>query len=1313
MKKQLLLMLLIGCSLFSRGQSNLHHCEGIHFTEQPYTRVENGTNTNSETPELRIYDSYGNRYGLENIARLSNQNANRTTFETCDSGYFTLDFMDDSGFVAPAGASAAQLQFYQDRRDVVCKVFKDISDMIESPLTTTGNTVKIWIRNIADLTTSPTAAGVASTFYNIYYYASYPDKTGIMDGLVWKTIQSGEDDAFVGITFPLGTTNNAAPSYYHGQAAFNVDIYEANNVDLYSVVLHEALHMLGFASMMRPNGTSVISGTKYYSRYDSFLRSPNGTPLITPSSACTISPDYVLNNASLLAPNCTSSTPTNQSYDCNNIITFEGISSIPVYNPGCFEQGSSLSHFEDQCYINPATNVPYGNDNYFVMSNSILPGSVKQQLTLEERQALCNFGYTLNNTGGLSCSGVQVAGVYDGINSNGAFSFVGAVGNPLTISGILNNDYNATGFDCLKDLTDPSANLNVTNGGTGTNILLTSNVEGIHILQYIPVHGYNRGNITYIYTYFTNGIVNTCNTTTACNLVVNGNFEEGEIPFQLSQIEKACNWISANELGTVDYYHRNSNYIHTKIPDNFVGTQEVNSATGGDAYVGLMASDNDQYTPGGTYREILATKLATPLKANSTYKLVFDVSRADKPSYNHNAWKFQAFLSSQLPVTIGLGELDISSDPTGILVEDSVFHSNETGWETVTLTFTTGATAGQEYLYIGGIANTSFEGSTANGGRTYYYLDNVNLNQVHSVTLPETLCINATTLDLTTFTTSTISSISGVGVVGNTFNPATAGVGSHVITYVLNNDLGCEVTLTDTIQVLSATDCGDNTNCDLDFTINEAISRQCNVKNITLNYSTNITGYTVNSYTWTITNTTDQSVPVVTIQNQNNTMPTGLGYYNFPTSGVYNVTLQLSATAPDGKTCEKLVTQSVTIDCDCEFDFNLTGFVSSRKCPVGVFVPSNFPAQNSEFSLSYVWTINKDGQVVDTITGNGTPTQLNYTFTTNGNYTVCLDVTGKRGGGMVCHKVKKCVDVTVDCISTNNCSLDYTINHAISRQCNVKNITLNYLTDTTGYVLNNYTWTITNTTNQSVPVVTIQNQNNNFPTGLGYYNFSTSGVYNVTLNMAVTAPDGSSCEKQVVHTITIDCECPFDFDLTGSINPRKCPVGVFVPSNLPTQNSEFSLSYIWNIIKDGQLVDTISGTGSPTQLNYTFTTNGNYTVCLTVTGSRGGGMICHTIKKCVDVKVDCLLGIKSRKENKIGTVELFPNPNKGKFNLKFDKEVDLYKVFIYDLVGNEIFMEQFKKSNSCLIDISKNKPGIYLIKIVNAKSTFTQKVLVQ
>ena len=482
MKKQLLLMLVLCCAYLSRAQGNLQFCDGISFAEQPYTRYDNSSNTSITPTGLRIYDTYGNRYALENIARLGSNQANRTTFETCDSGYFKLDFMDDSGFVAPAGATAAQLQMYQERRNVVCQVFKDISAMIESPLTTTGKSVKIWIRNIADLTSSPTAAGVATSFYTIYYFGNQSDRNGIMDGLVWKAIQSGEDDTFVGVSHPLVSTNNHVPNYYHGQAAFNVDIYDTYNVDLYTVVLHEAMHMLGFASLMKPDGNSVISGTKYYSRYDSFLEGPNGEPLITPTSECTVSANNVTSNPLILAPNCTSSTPTNQSHDCNNIIKFSGISTVPVYHPGCFEQGSSLSHFEDQCYVNPATSQPYGNDLYFVMSNAIPPGTIKQQLTPEERQALCNLGYTLNTTNGLSCNGVQVAGVYDGLTPNGTYTYFGTVGQPITISGILNNDFNATGFSCLKDLTDPNAVLNVTSGEQP--LILRSHRRSLGIMFY-------------------------------------------------------------------------------------------------------------------------------------------------------------------------------------------------------------------------------------------------------------------------------------------------------------------------------------------------------------------------------------------------------------------------------------------------------------------------------------------------------------------------------------------------------------------------------------------------------------------------------------------------------------------------------------------------------------------------------------------------------------------------------------------------------------------------------------------------------------
>ncbi len=217
---------------------------------------------------------------------------------------------------------------------------------------------------------------------------------------------------------------------------------------------------------------------------------------------------------------------------------YVGSSTVPVYTPTCFEQGSSLSHFEDLLY--PTCASPYGNDNYFVLSNVNLLGTTKRYLKPEERNVLCDIGYNVKTTfgvsttssgfynyGGTACAGISVAGLNDGINSNGDYTFVGNASTNISINGatILNNDVNATGFECLQDTTAP-ATLSGTSGTSSTTINFSSATTGLHVLRYVPVNGTKRGNITYLYVYIRIPVsTGGCSPTpSACNLVSNGNF---------------------------------------------------------------------------------------------------------------------------------------------------------------------------------------------------------------------------------------------------------------------------------------------------------------------------------------------------------------------------------------------------------------------------------------------------------------------------------------------------------------------------------------------------------------------------------------------------------------------------------------------------------------------------------------------------------------------------------------------------------------------------------------------------------------------
>jgi Secretion system C-terminal sorting domain/Periplasmic copper-binding protein (NosD) len=277
------------------------------------------------------------------------------------------------------------------RRAVVCQVFEDLAQFITPANPNTP--VNIWVRDIG-LTGAPAnALGGASSFY---IYPAGAGAQGILDGAVWQTIQSGHD-AYTNVVSPLVSQNQQIGSvFYHGMMAFNFTNFNwqtdlttpianipggANgNYDLYSVVLHEITHALGFASLIFQDGTSKLSsagtGDAYFSRYDKFLRKGNTTILIlTDGASCGDMYNFAYNSgaglpaSSIIAPNPTNlncaTAPSDMSSgsSCANAIWYRGSIRQPVYTPYCYQEGSSLSHFEDMCHVTITGAADPKNDN--------------------------------------------------------------------------------------------------------------------------------------------------------------------------------------------------------------------------------------------------------------------------------------------------------------------------------------------------------------------------------------------------------------------------------------------------------------------------------------------------------------------------------------------------------------------------------------------------------------------------------------------------------------------------------------------------------------------------------------------------------------------------------------------------------------------------------------------------------------------------------------------------------------------------------------------------------------------------------------
>ena len=464
-----------------------------------------GAKFNAEAKQLNFADKFGTNFELSDLFIEKSQ----TTNVFCNSGIFNLYFEAGSGM---EGSSTLE----NNRRAVICQVFNDLSNFINSPLKNSGNNIKvnIFIRNLSNITGAPpNVLGVCSSFYN-FPVISNQTASSIVDTEVWRTIIAGKD-SYTNVAQPLQSVDpNSSGAYYHAYMAFNFNFgwntnllinAPANVYDLYTVVLHEAIHSLGFTNLIDENGLSRFGAqNKYYSRYDTFLKNNNLTQsLIKNTSGCSLY-NYSWNNnlsTNILQP---ARICNNQNLTCcETAIKFAGISTVPVFTPSVWKNGSSLSHFEDECI-----GVPNGNNSnlYFAMTDANDVGTTKRFLTSEERNALADLGYSMNATYGSNSVvfnsyknystpniGLTIGGINDGILNNN-YTFSANQGTLIPISGILNNDFNAVSFECLEDLSSTSllpTTLSFTSGNINTVIDFTSNLPGIHLLRYVPVNALN------------------------------------------------------------------------------------------------------------------------------------------------------------------------------------------------------------------------------------------------------------------------------------------------------------------------------------------------------------------------------------------------------------------------------------------------------------------------------------------------------------------------------------------------------------------------------------------------------------------------------------------------------------------------------------------------------------------------------------------------------------------------------------------------------------------------------------------------------
>lgn len=561
-----LICLILLCSRegFAQGPASL---QGPHFTMNPFYFSDSLGIANVDSME--VVDRFGEYTKLADVATVTPSGALRAS-HICNAGFFELHFFDGVG--APFFDDPTAILASQRRREAVCKVYEDLSKLIIPAIDpcppNLPPTVRIWITSTNAASGPLASATPFHLFPNGNAQVVFPTfrSSGILDNEVWKTINGGVDSYqhLAAFGYPPGT-------YFHGKMTFHTDpsilpgtfpgadwwLIDCSiprgplqipqnwgDFDLYEVALHEAIHLLGFYSLINGAGESKIlwsfsnNSTGFFSRFDEYLYKP-GTQ------------DYLIENIDGCYNTRNVPPPGFDLYNfgvsCPDYIYFFGSSLLKIHSPVPYQTGTSLSHIAQNCYAGSPSEqfimrpgIYYsggGGYSFGIRYPHLDEVKILSDLDYEVRNEYGDnsFDHTYHsyNFGGQNTLGSRIAGVndfyFDANTSPAQCSSTPMLVNcqgTLDISHILENDENAISFDCLESVFG-TGTANPISGVGGNPITYTPNggFSGMEILSYIPIDANGkRGNITYVFIRVECGLPDPCDNAN-CNLIPYGDFE--------------------------------------------------------------------------------------------------------------------------------------------------------------------------------------------------------------------------------------------------------------------------------------------------------------------------------------------------------------------------------------------------------------------------------------------------------------------------------------------------------------------------------------------------------------------------------------------------------------------------------------------------------------------------------------------------------------------------------------------------------------------------------------------------------------------
>ena len=586
---------------------------------------------------IKIFDRFGNDYTLDEISvenradKYGEQVFGSPTPHIITAGIFKL-YIED--VTSNTGIGFDDSLYGRDRQHTLAQVFLDLSELIVRHSNMGNQKVRIYIEK-SNYEIPDYALAGASQYY------SYGNGEFKKKGNIELFIQSGNDPSKELLK------NGVFNDYFHGYLVFNfansndwennIEEVIGDKFDLYSVTLHESMHLLGFSSLIldyEGNGlnnsfSSFAANMVYQKENNSFV-----SILIEDSNK------YILNTPEgvVLNEGCDPPTLYYES-QCALDNTY-----VPIYNPVTYKSGSSLSHFNCE-----------GITEGYVMNYAKAKDDIQRYLHKDEVSVLHDIGYTINNKYGAkdsvyyindstfqsiwindtyeenqekiialkSYSGECSKSIITVIGINDVYEDTVFAGSTiiLNVNDIIYNDEKATGIIDVKIMDGGFTNqhLQIFNQGTANEYYKYTIPEWFldycARIQYTPINVTDgkttKGTPAFIYVKVKRPLLIPCDKN-KCNMVCYGEFNDLGIgknvyPFNYHTDHP----LSFNSLDLFRETYINTNFIGCGNTSNIL--KDIDNNTGG--FIGIAANAGN--------RESIYLPLNKPIIPGETYRFTF------------------------------------------------------------------------------------------------------------------------------------------------------------------------------------------------------------------------------------------------------------------------------------------------------------------------------------------------------------------------------------------------------------------------------------------------------------------------------------------------------------------------------------------------------------------------------------------------------------------------------------------------------------------------------------------------------------------